>query len=159
VRRGEGEGSRIKCNDARGREYLGHVASSEAALVGDLGVGIALVEDRELDEAVVGLVVAGAHGAADILREAAVEGHLATLETRAVRGRTHQGRGRRGLGKMGFKGGERAGCGTTASRWPPKIRVQSWPKRGHWMFPPRQEGVWDLSACVLTREADHNVRW
>jgi hypothetical protein len=112
--KGKGEGCGIKCHGARGGDYLGHVASSKAALVGNLGVGLALVEDRELDEAVGGLVVAGAHGAADILREAAVEGHLTTLETRAVRGRTHQGRGRRGLGKMGFKGGERAGCGTTA---------------------------------------------
>lgn len=84
--RGEG-GAKKSCWGVWGGNYLGHVASGEAALVGDLGVGGALVEDRELDEAVVGLNMARAHGAADVLGEAAVEGHLATLETRAVRGR------------------------------------------------------------------------
>lgn len=63
---------------------LGHVASLEAALVGDLGVGSALVEDRDLEQAEIGLGVAGTHGTANVLGQAAVQGHLATLETGAA---------------------------------------------------------------------------
>ena len=67
--------------DAHEDSHLVHQAILEERLVRDLRVGSGLVQDVDLEEAIVGSDVARSHGAADQLRHTPVQRHLASLET------------------------------------------------------------------------------